>query len=131
MCRLCLMSDLQVGWGLSLSRRTYSSEPRGGAISSSTAVGTSSYSSTHRSPLSLFPKSQFFYCKVSRLNLFFSQLEVNDAHKPNFFLLGVLQYGGPYDASGEYPEISLKRMTQMTCCLFEHPLCDQRPGHGT
>ena len=78
--------------------------------------------STHRSPLSLFPKSQFFYCKVSRSNLFFSQLEVNYAHKPNFFLLGVLQYGGPCDASGEYPAISLKRMTQMTCCLFEHPL---------
>ena len=76
--------------------------------------------STHRSPLSLFPKSQFFYCKVSRSNLFFSQLEVNDAHKPNFFPLGALW--GSCDASGEYPAISLKRMTQMTCCLFEHPL---------
>ena len=81
------------------------------------------------SPLSLFPKSQFFYCKVSRLILFFSQLEVNYALVPQFFPLGAPC--GPCDAGGEYPAISLKHMTQMTCCLFEHPLWDQRPGHGT
>ena len=46
--------------------------------------------STNRSPLSPFPKSQFFYCKVSRSNLFFSQLEVNCAHKPIFSPLGAL-----------------------------------------